>query len=85
MSGRIVRVLLVEVPCVVLEMNGKVLGEVTTNHAKYPQMLLAANLRKLTNDSQEFEVDSRPFAKFVEAIDPSLGEMVLVGGWAHRL
>jgi hypothetical protein len=29
--------------------------------------------------------DIEPFAKFVEAIVPWLGEMVLVGGWAHRL
>jgi hypothetical protein len=26
-----------------------------------------------------------PFAKFIEALDPWLGEVVLVGGWAHRL
>jgi hypothetical protein len=26
-----------------------------------------------------------PFAKFVEALDPWLGQVVLVGGWAHRL
>lgn len=31
------------------------------------------------------EADIEPFAKFVEAIDPWLGEMVLIGGWAHRL
>jgi hypothetical protein len=31
------------------------------------------------------EADIEPFAKFVEAIDPWLGETVLVGGWAHRL
>ncbi len=31
------------------------------------------------------EADSEPFAKFVEAIAPWLGETVLVGGWAHRL
>jgi hypothetical protein len=31
------------------------------------------------------ESDIEPFAKFVEAIEPWLGEMVLVGGWAHRL
>ncbi len=31
------------------------------------------------------EADMEPFAKFVEAIDPWLGEMVLIGGWAHRL
>lgn len=29
--------------------------------------------------------DIEPFAKFVEAIDPLLGETVPVGGWAHRL
>lgn len=26
-----------------------------------------------------------PFAKFVEAFDPWLGQAVLIGGWAHRL
>jgi hypothetical protein len=31
------------------------------------------------------EADIEPFAKFIEAIDPWLGETVLVGGWAHRL
>lgn len=31
------------------------------------------------------EADIEPFAKFVEAIEPWLGETVLVGGWAHRL
>lgn len=31
------------------------------------------------------EADIEPFAKFVEAIDPWLGQTVLVGGWAHRL
>jgi hypothetical protein len=31
------------------------------------------------------EAEIGPFAKFVEAIDPWLGETVLVGGWAHRL
>jgi hypothetical protein len=29
------------------------------------------------------EAEIGPFAKFVEAIDPWLGETVLVGGWAH--
>lgn len=33
----------------------------------------------------KLEADTEPFAKFVEAIDPWLGETVLVGGWAHRL
>jgi hypothetical protein len=31
------------------------------------------------------EAEIVPFTKFVEAIDPWLGETVLVGGWAHRL
>jgi hypothetical protein len=31
------------------------------------------------------EADIEPFGKFVEAIDPWLGQTVLVGGWAHRL
>jgi hypothetical protein len=31
------------------------------------------------------EANIEPFAKFVEAIHPWLGQMVLVGGWAHRL
>lgn len=26
-----------------------------------------------------------PFAKFIEALDPWLGQVVLIGGWAHRL
>ena len=26
-----------------------------------------------------------PFAKFMEALDPWLAQVVLVGGWAHRL
>lgn len=26
-----------------------------------------------------------PFSKFIEAIEPWLGEVVLIGGWAHRL
>ena len=26
-----------------------------------------------------------PFSKFVGALDPWLGEVVLIGGWAHRL
>src|SRR6476660_5616726 len=26
-----------------------------------------------------------PFAKFIGAIDPWLGQVVLIGGWAHRL
>jgi hypothetical protein len=25
------------------------------------------------------------FSKFIAALDPWLGEVVLVGGWAHRL
>jgi hypothetical protein len=29
------------------------------------------------------EID--PFSKFIEALDPWLDQMVLVGGWAHRL
>jgi hypothetical protein len=33
--------------------------------------------------SQDHEIV--PFAKFVEALDPWLGQVVLVGGWAHRL
>jgi hypothetical protein len=33
--------------------------------------------------NQDAEVE--PFAKFIEAIDPWLGQVVLVGGWAHRL
>lgn len=26
-----------------------------------------------------------PFSKFIEALEPWLGEVVLIGGWAHRL
>jgi hypothetical protein len=33
----------------------------------------------------EQNVDLEPFAKFVEALDPWLGQAVLIGGWAHRL
>jgi hypothetical protein len=32
---------------------------------------------------QDAEIE--PFAKYIEALDPWLGQMVLVGGWAHRL
>src|ERR1700730_15311493 len=31
------------------------------------------------------DAEIEPFAKFIEAIDPWLGQVVLVGGWAHRL
>ncbi len=33
----------------------------------------------------EQNTDLEPFAKFVEALDPWLGQAVLIGGWAHRL
>ncbi len=33
----------------------------------------------------ELNSDLEPFAKFVEAVDPWLGQAVLIGGWAHRL
>jgi hypothetical protein len=29
--------------------------------------------------------EMEPFAKFIEALDPWLGQVVLIGGWAHRL
>src|SRR5215470_8040587 len=32
---------------------------------------------------QDLEVDA--FSKFIGAVDPWLGEVVLIGGWAHRL
>jgi hypothetical protein len=32
---------------------------------------------------QDPEIEA--FSKFVEAIEPWLGEVVLIGGWAHRL
>ena len=35
----------------------------------------------MTKDDAEIE----PFSKFVEALDPWLNQIVLVGGWAHRL
>src|ERR1022692_3598967 len=44
MAARNVKVVLVEVPGVALELDGAILGEVTLNHAKYTQILLAANL-----------------------------------------
>jgi hypothetical protein len=31
------------------------------------------------------DVEVEPFVKLIEALDPWLGEVVLVGGWAHRL
>lgn len=31
------------------------------------------------------DAEIEPFVKFIEALDPWLGEVVLVGGWAHRL
>lgn len=33
----------------------------------------------------ELNSDLEPFAKFVDALDPWLGQAVLIGGWAHRL
>lgn len=33
----------------------------------------------------EQNANLEPFAKFVEALDPWLGQAVLIGGWAHRL
>ena len=33
----------------------------------------------------ELDADLVPLAKFVEAVDPWLGQAVLIGGWAHRL
>jgi hypothetical protein len=33
--------------------------------------------------NQDPEIEA--FSKFVEAIEPWLGEVVLIGGWAHRL
>lgn len=35
----------------------------------------------MTNQDPEIE----PFSKFIEALEPWLGEIVLIGGWAHRL
>jgi hypothetical protein len=26
-----------------------------------------------------------PFARLIEALDPWLGQIVVIGGWAHRL
>ncbi len=31
------------------------------------------------------DVEIEPLSKFIEALDPWLGQVVLVGGWAHRL
>ena len=31
------------------------------------------------------EPDIEAFSKFIEALEPWLGEVVLIGGWAHRL
>jgi hypothetical protein len=33
----------------------------------------------------EQNTDLEPFAKFVDALDPWLEQVVLIGGWAHRL
>jgi radical SAM superfamily enzyme YgiQ (UPF0313 family) len=49
-SQKRVRVALVEVPAVDVEMNGaRVLDDFTLNHPKYPQLLLAANLRQMAD------------------------------------
>jgi len=34
---------------------------------------------------KEQNTDLEPFAKFVKALDPWLGQAVVIGGWAHRL
>lgn len=31
------------------------------------------------------DTELEPFAKFIEALEPWLGQVVLIGGWAHRL
>lgn len=31
------------------------------------------------------DTEIEPFSKFIEALDPWLGQVVVVGGWAHRL
>lgn len=33
----------------------------------------------------EQDPELEAFSKFIDALDPWLGEVVLVGGWAHRL
>jgi hypothetical protein len=33
----------------------------------------------------KLDAEIEPFVKFIEALDPWLGQVVLVGGWAHRL
>ncbi len=33
----------------------------------------------------EQDPELEAFSKFIAALDPWLGEVVLVGGWAHRL
>ena len=35
----------------------------------------------MANQDSELE----PFSKLIEALEPWLGEIVLIGGWAHRL
>ncbi|HYY72799.1 MAG TPA: hypothetical protein VE778_04335 [Candidatus Bathyarchaeia archaeon] len=35
----------------------------------------------MANQDPEIE----PFSKFIEALEPWVGEVVLIGGWAHRL
>jgi hypothetical protein len=52
-----VRVLLVEVPSVAVEVGGNILGEVLSNHVKYPQLVLAANLISARNLPLQFEVE----------------------------
>ena len=31
------------------------------------------------------DTEIEPFSKFIEILDPWLGQVVIVGGWAHRL
>jgi hypothetical protein len=33
----------------------------------------------------EQDLELEAFSKFIDAIEPWLGEVVLIGGWAHRL
>jgi hopanoid C-3 methylase len=57
MTRKPVRVTLVEVPAVEIEMDGEsVLDEFTLNHPKYPQLLLASNLRRAADFALEVDV-----------------------------
>jgi hypothetical protein len=56
MAAKSLRVLLVEIPAVALELDGEILGEVTLNHAKYTQLLLAANLSGDSASALQFAV-----------------------------